>query len=729
MKFGTWSTLVLTVLLLVNVGCGPEKRSADQIDPWKKAKEIVRQIHTPTIPDRSFLFSEYGGVGDGTSDNKKAFERIIDAIAEQGGGRILVEAGTYLVNGPIHLESNINLHLEEGARIVFGTNPEFYLPVVLTSWEGTRAFNYSPFIYARGAANLAITGKGEIDGNASETWNNWKNLQDPDKMMIRAMNNNNVPLEERIFGKGHYLRPHLIQFYECSNILVEDVLISDSPFWCLHFVFSNDITVRGVRYEAFNFNNDGIDPESSENVLIEKVVFNNRDDNIAIKAGRDLEARTLNRPSRNIVVRNCLFSGHNAIAVGSEMSGGVYDVFVEECSYAGRVIYGFYLKGNRDRGGMVHDIYARNLEFDTTRSTLIIDSNYKNQGSCCPPVFKNVVIDGVTANHAEDHGIYLKGSPQVHLDSIFIRNVHIKSASQAVEGAYVDHLVMEDVEINGNLYEVAGGWPQWIQSTSPETGREVWQITSDTAPSVACYFERQAFTSDEKYVVYASRQSGYWRLYRTNLETGEVLEVHRQREGKISHPLINPEDPEVITYVPGPDTQDDMTLPMEQRARSWKVDLTAGTDQQFLTMPYGFRATHESWAHDGERFFFFRKTRPGWSPAAICSQDKQGGDFRVHYESEHIKLGHGTASPNGEWFVADSQEPGTNELVLLNIDSGEAQVLCWPNSSVDGGHSQRAHVHPSFSPGGKYICFTSDRTGVSQVYVVPVWDLTQSLQP
>jgi len=180
----------------------------------------------------------------------------------------------------------------------------------------------------------------------------------------------------------------------------------------------------------------------------------------------------------------------------------------------------------------------------------------------------------------------------------------------------------------------------------------------------------------------------------------------------------------VITYVPGPDTQNDMTLPMEKRTRTWKVDLHTGTDRQFLTVPYGFRATHESWTHDGSRFFFFRKTRPGWSPAAICSIDQSGGDFKVHYESDTIKLGHGTTSRDGKWFISDCQEPGTNEMVLVNLETGKGQILCFPNSSVDGGHEAHAHVHPSFSPGGKYICYTSDRTGTPQVYVVPVGDIT-----
>lgn len=811
---------LLTGTLMLLEGCGGADREA-RADPWDRVEDIIRQIHEPGIPEEVFRLSEYGGSGDGMTDNKPAFDRIIQACAEAGGGVIHVEAGEYLVQGPIHLQSHMELHLEAGSSLVFGTDPADYLPVVLTSWEGTRCYNYSPFIYAKEARDVAITGKGEIDGNAAGTWTRWKHLQDPDKKLIRLMNNEGVPTEERIFGDGHYLRPHLIQFYQCENIRVEDVRISDSPFWCLHFVYSNNITVRGLSYEAFNYNNDGIDPESSSNVLIENITFNNGDDNIAIKAGRDLEGRTLGIPSRNIVIRDCSFNGYNAIAVGSEMSGGVHDVYVEDCSYEGKVIYGFYLKGNRDRGGMVHDIYARNIAFDTVRSAIMIDSDYKNQGTCCPPAFKNIYIEEISARHASDHGIFLKGSPQVHLDSVFISKVNIGSARIPVETVYTDYVKMHEVQIGGKWLDWPGGVPEWIKYPSPETGREIWQISSDTAPAVACYFERQAFTSDEKYVVYASRSSGAWRLYRMdletgvvraispegrrimdddytvmpdgqrvcyldgwklyathverqeeellfdftgmvpdqplytgsftndgkftltyvrgdksggpltaiyrlNLETGELLEVHRQPGGKITHPLINPEDPDVITYVPGPDTQNDMSLPMEKRARNWKVDLKAGTNRQFLTVPYGYRATHESWAYDGERFFFFRKTRPGWSPVAICSQDKDGGDFRVHFESDSIRLGHGTVSRDGRWFVSDSQEPGKNELVLVNLDTGKGEVLCWPNSSVSGGHEARAHVHPSFSPQGNYICYTSDHTGVSQVYVVPVSELTNT---
>lgn len=360
--------------------------------------------------------------------------------------------------------------------------------------------------------------------------------------------------------------------------------------------------------------------------------------------------------------------------------------------------------------------------------------------------------------------------------------------------------------------------PEWIKYQDEKTSREVWQITTHEKPSVACYFENQAFSSGDRYVIFSSKRSGTWQIYRAdlhggemkqlsrnernilgdeytvmpdgkhvsyldgwsiyscdietgveellidlsgkvpslplftgsftndgkytlvsvagdslkaiyriNLESGEVLEVHRQKEGRISHPMINPEDPGVISYVPGPDTQNDMTLPMEMRARTWKVDLHKGTDQQFLTVPYGFRATHESWTADGSRFTFFRKTRPGWSPAAVCSIDKDGNDFRVHYVNDTIKLGHGTSSSDGKWFISDSQQPGTNELMLINLLTGDATLLCYPDASIEDGNDKYAHVHPSFSRSGKFVAYTSDRTGIPQVYVVPVEDITQAI--
>ena len=446
---------IILLLIITSFWCCNSRSSADSNSAgagWEKLDSILNLIVEPVFSENVYYLSGFGGVGDGITDNKPAFDKIIEECSSEGGGAIVVGSGTYLVNGPIHLKSNINLHLQEGSRLIFSGNPQHYLPVVLTSWEGTRLYNYSPFIYANGQKNIAITGPGEIDGEASDTFSRWKNKQDPDKQLSRRMNNENTPLIERVFGEGHYLRPHLIQFYECENILVEGIKITDAPFWCLHTVYSKNITIRKVRYDAQNANNDGIDPESSENILIEDIEFNNHDDNIAIKAGRDLEARTLARPSRNIVIRNCKFGGYNAFAIGSEMSGGVNNVFVENCSYGGEVIYGIYIKGNLDRGGEVRDVYVRNIEFDITRAVIMIDSFYKKQGRCCPPAFGNIFIENVNGKSAKDHGISLSGSDNLHLENIRIKNVTIGQAGKAISIKNAENTLLEKVFIDGIDY-------------------------------------------------------------------------------------------------------------------------------------------------------------------------------------------------------------------------------------------------------------------------------------
>ena len=171
-----------------------------------------------------------------------------------------------------------------------------------------------------------------------------------------------------------------------------------------------------------------------------------------------------------------------------------------------------------------------------------------------------------------------------------------------------------------------------------------------------------SFTNDGKYTLVSVSNDTLKAIYRTNLESGEIIEVHLSREGVISHPLINPEDPDVMTYVPGPDTQNDMSLPMEKRARSWKIDLKAGTNRPFLTCPMVTGLPMRAGRMMGSRFFFFRKTQPGWRPVAICSMDKEGQDVQVHYENDTVKLGHGDSSNDGRWFVSDCQEPVKNEL-------------------------------------------------------------------
>ncbi|MGI0107500.1 glycoside hydrolase family 28 protein [Salinimicrobium sp. WS361] len=345
--------IVLWVISLIGIDA-----QAQLSEQERKAaiEEIVERIQLPEIPDYQVSVKKFGAKGDSVSNNKRAFDKAMSHLKKRKGGTLIVPKGVYTVNGPIHFVSNVNLHLEGGAKIRFGEDPKDY-PMVLTSWEGTMLYNYSPLIYGNELENIAITGKGTIDGEGGGAWSAWKQLEDKDKQLSREMNHSGIPVEQRIFGEGHYLRPQLIQFVNSKNILLEEVTIEDSPFWCVHLLKSKSATLRGLKFDAHNFNNDGIDAEYASDILIEDVKFDNGDDNIAIKAGRDHEGRANTAtPSENIVIRNNLLKGLHGVVIGSEMSAGVQNVYIENNKAWGYLKRGIYFKTNPDRGGFIRNI-------------------------------------------------------------------------------------------------------------------------------------------------------------------------------------------------------------------------------------------------------------------------------------------------------------------------------------------------------------------------------------
>ena len=415
-------------------------------------EEILARIKAPSFPDKTFSITEFGAVADSISDCKPAFDKAIEACKNAGGGKVIVPAGVYYVDGPIHLESNLNLHLEKDAILRFSSNPKSY-PQVLSSWEGTLLYNYSPFIYAYKKENIAITGEGSIDGEASETFAKWNEIQKDDQMLSRQMNHSNIPLEERQFGEGHFLRPHLIQLFDCKNILVQDVTIKDSPFWCIHLLMCQNATLQGLHYDAQNKNNDGIDPEYSRDILIENITFNNNDDNVAIKAGRDDEGRNMKRPSENIIIRNCHFKGLHAVVIGSEMSSGVRNVFVDDCDNAGYLKRGIYLKSNPDRGGQISDIFVNNIKFGEVLDCFMVTSNYHNEGSKFPTTIRNINIRNVSCKKAINYGIYIKGYSSKAVSDFVIENFKVDSASRGVFVDLAKNINFNNVFVNGEQIE------------------------------------------------------------------------------------------------------------------------------------------------------------------------------------------------------------------------------------------------------------------------------------
>jgi len=236
-------------------------------------------------------------------------------------------------------------------------------------------------------------------------------------------------------------------------------------------------------------------------------------------------------------------------------------------------------------------------------------------------------------------------------------------------------------------------------------------------------FFRPSLTNDGKYTIVYTKQDDINNIYRVNLETKEIKKVMEQVGGSFSHQLINPVDPNLITYAPLPDTQNDINLPMEKRPRTRIINVNNGTDEPYLITPYGFRATHDSWSPLGNRYFFFEKTQPGWIPASIGSIDLNGKDYTRHYTNDSIRLGHGAASRDGKWLISDGQKPNDNPLILINIQGNKGKIICWPDASIST--PANVHVHPNFSASGNYIIYTSDivKTGIHQVYVIPIKEI------
>jgi unsaturated rhamnogalacturonyl hydrolase len=415
--------------------------TATAADPWALVPEILKRIKPPVFPKRDFAVTKYGAAADGKTDCTEAFRKAIAACNKAGGGRVVVPPGTFLT-GPIHLKSNVNLHVSEGATLRFSADPAKYLPAVFTRWEGTELMNYSPLIYAFEQQNIAVTGKGTLDGGAADdNWWKWARRQgstpapaSADVRKLREMGNSGVPVRERVFGEGHFLRPPFIQPYRSRNILIEGVTIINSPFWEVHPVLSQNITVRGLNIKSHGPNNDGCDPESSKDVLIEDCVFDTGDDCIAIKSGRDDDGRRVGVASENIIVRNCTMKdGHGGVVIGSEISGDCRNVFVEDCRMdSPNLDRALRFKSNAIRGGVLENVFMRNVEVGrVAEAVLTIDMLY-DTGARGPykPVVRNVEIENVNSR-SSPRVMWVVGFPGVTIDRIRFRNCTFRGVEAA----------------------------------------------------------------------------------------------------------------------------------------------------------------------------------------------------------------------------------------------------------------------------------------------------------
>jgi PelA/Pel-15E family pectate lyase len=397
-------------------------------------------LKIPVFPDRSYDIRDYGAKEGGDVKITQAIKKAIADCHNAGGGSVVIPKGKWLT-GAVHLKSNVNFHVVEGAELHFSDDPADYLPTVHTTWEGLECYNYSPLIYAYQCQNIAITGKGKLICNQYK-WRRWM-TRPPAHMQglkeLYEMAAKNVPVRQRQMVRDNInLRPQFIQPNRCKNVLIENVIIRNSPFWTVHPVLCENVIIRGIDVKCRGRNTDGVDPEFCKNVLIEHCRFDQGDDPIVIKAGRNQDAWRIGKSSENIVIRYCtVVLGHNLLAIGSEMSGGVRNVYMHDCGYQpyeGFVRSCVLIKTNHRRGGFVENIYVDNIKFNGTKpgkALLEIDTDVLYQWRNLVPTYEkrltkigNIQLKNITVDRSE-YGIWIHGDDEEPVGEIILENAKV----------------------------------------------------------------------------------------------------------------------------------------------------------------------------------------------------------------------------------------------------------------------------------------------------------------
>ncbi len=506
-------------------------------DGWDDLyRQIEQNIRQPEFADSEYPIAKYGASPDASAaDNQKAINKAIEACSKAGGGRVVVAGGTYNT-GAITMLSKVNLVIEAGATLQFVFQPELY-PIVPTRWEGLDCWNLSPCIYAYKQTDVAITGEGTIDGGGTnETWWKWCGApaygwtegtisqRNGSRANLMKMAEDGVPMDERRFGPEDGLRPQLINFNQCDGILIENVTLLRSPFWVIHPLLSKNITVRGVHINNDGPNGDGCDPESCDGVLIENCFFNTGDDCIAIKSGRNNDGRLWDKPSENIIIRNCeMQNGHGGVVIGSEISGGCRNVFAEnnkmDSPNLDRVVR---IKTNTCRGGIVENIYVRNIEVGQCKeSVLKINLDYEHNEVCCRgflPTVRNVSLENVTCQKSQ-YGVQI-----IALDTcVNVYDIHVKDCrfNGVAEGNSITgltrNITFDNLLINGSLalqekpYKY---YSQWMTASEMKRVPQSYLLDFSTKPKWSYVMGIELEAMLDTYLKYGGEEiKDYCQLY------------------------------------------------------------------------------------------------------------------------------------------------------------------------------------------------------------------------
>jgi len=480
--------LLCPILLYSIVGAGESRPVLaasspplpEAIAPIKAPFPMAQPVR-PRFPGQTFDIRDHGAVADGRTKNTAAIARAIAAAAAAGGGTVLVPAGRWLT-GPIHLDSHINLCVAEGAVLLFSQDFSDYWPPVLSRHEGMDCMKYSSFIYANGKTDIAITGRGTLEGQGKPWWQQAEALKAQDARSLDEMAGANLPIAERIV----HLRPAFFQPIHCRNILVEGVTFRYGAFWTIQPTYCENVIVRGVKIVTegeygHTPNGDGVNPDSCRNVLIEYCDLSTGDDCFALKSGRAADGRRVARPLENVVIRHCFTrQGHGGVVVGSETSGGIRNLYVHDCIFVG-TDRGVRIKTARGRGAAIENLWFRELTMRKIRreAVLIHMLRYTPRLPEFPvdettPRIRHVSFDHITCEGTGGDAIQLVGLPELPMRDIVFDHIAIKSAT-GVSATDAREVRFQEVAINpqsGPVYSLTDCMAVTIKAVdAPGEGR------------------------------------------------------------------------------------------------------------------------------------------------------------------------------------------------------------------------------------------------------------------
>ena len=439
--------------------------------PLQEIAALRKQIKAPQFPDKDFIITAYGAKADGATMNTAAFKAAIEACSRAGGGRVVVPPGKYLT-GPIYLKSNVNLHVQENATIVFSRNTKDY-PLVLTRWEGMDCMNFSPQFYAYKETNIALTGRGTIDGNAdNNNWWPWKGQaghgwtkgapsQFADRDTLHYMMHNKVDARQRIFGEGHYLRPYMFQPYDCRNILVSGLSMISSPMWFISPVMCNNVIIEKLHIQSHGPNTDGCDPDACKNVLIRDCFFDTGDDCIAIKSGRDEDGRRFGRPAENHLIENCeMKDGHGGVVIGSEIAGGARNIYAINCNMSSPELDKVLrIKTSSSRGGIIENIFMQHIKVGTFKDAAIHCTMFYEKPGEHIPTIRNIWVEDLSVTTGGEFGVFINAYNNSPVRNLTLVNCNINGIKTPLKIDHATGVLFNNVMINGKQVTVSATFP------------------------------------------------------------------------------------------------------------------------------------------------------------------------------------------------------------------------------------------------------------------------------